>query len=499
MFHTNGDGILETPSVQPTATNEAPITQPPPPKTNVVQEVHTALPARNDDLDDRKTPLRCFGANEASALPHAAAGTGDGETESPPPKAPTQAQMVEIRSVVSSTAAAAHVDPSTIATAVVVPSAAREAGPGPVVQGRVLYTSAEPRAVNDLPITRGRVMLGVHESVPPAAVVQPAAVAVTSGGIGSGAQQLSDLQQHLLQMREQTKGQSLMARYVLQNAARDEAHSSSFSATATTADTHHPRGIMKLVQSVPRLRFRSQQVHRRKITLLGYQEVGKTSLRKCFESEPFFFKDLPDVRTTTGVEVQEKSMTIDSETVHLILSDFAGQESYHSHTYFLTERSIFLLVWKLSAVEQDFQSSGINAREEKRLQRWIAEVFAKYPHARIVLVATHLDELRVQGQRSVEMILNKVEGKLRSYIDDLIAASNATAAPTPGTPALTSSSTTVGGASSPQRSRRYCTWRRCVTRAGSLSATSLFRARHVLSSPLETRCDTSLARRLAVC
>ncbi|CAJ1011467.1 Ras of Complex, Roc, domain of DAPkinase/Ras family/Gtr1 [Leishmania naiffi] len=252
-------------------------------------------------------------------------------------------------------------------------------------------------------------------------------------------------------MREQSKGQSLMARYVLQNAARDEAHNSSFSATATTADTHHPRGIMKLVQSVPRLRFRSQQVHRRKITLLGYQEVGKTSLRKCFESEPFFFKDLPDVRTTTGVEVQEKSMTIDNDTVHLILSDFAGQESYHSHTYFLTERSIFLLVWKLSAVEQDFQSSGINVREEERLQRWIAEVFAKYPHARIVLVATHLDELRVQGQRSVEMILNKVEGKLRSYIDDLIAASNATAAPTPGTPALTSSSTTVGGASSPSK------------------------------------------------
>lgn len=297
------------------------------------------------------------------------------------------------------------------------------------MQGRVLRTSAEPRAANDLPITRGR---DVAE-VPVAGSSRPAAT-VPAANAGAGGQPLSDVQEHLRRMREETKGRSLVTRYVLQNAVRDEAAGPAGAApmSSSASSSMHPRDLVRMVQGVPRLRFRNQQVFRRKLILLGYQEVGKTSLRKCFESEPFFFKNLPEVRTTTGVEVQEKSMSVEGDSIDVILSDFAGQESYHSHTFFLTERSIFLLVWKLSAVEQDFQSSGINAREEERLQRWIAEVFAKYPHARIVLVATHLDELRVQGQRSVEMILSKVEGRLRAYVEDLIAASATTAAPAPG-------------------------------------------------------------------
>lgn len=109
-----------------------------------------------------------------------------------------------------------------------------------------------------------------------------------------------------------------------------------------------------------------------KVILLGHQEVGKTSLRKCFESEPYFFKRLPDVKTTSGVEVAKQHYYIKKDAVDLTVADFAGQESYHSHTYFLTSRALFVLVWKISAVEQDFQSSGINESEEERLCTWIA-------------------------------------------------------------------------------------------------------------------------------
>ncbi|KAG5470720.1 hypothetical protein LSCM1_01966 [Leishmania martiniquensis] len=441
MFHTSVDSAVGPTSVHPATTSEAEITQPPPPRANVAQEADTVSLNRDDDVDGRQAPPRHFSPEKVGMPPHVTVGAESDEAESPSPKAPTRTQIVEARPAASSTATETHADPLKIVTAVAVPAGTVPAGSPAAescagVQGKVVRTFAEPRAVNDLPVTRGRVGSDVREPA------RPAATAACSGATemnANGAQQPSYLQESLRQMREQTKSRSLMSRYVLQNAIQDEARNLSSSATAATASPLHPRGIMKLVQGVPsRSSCRNQQVYRRKIILLGYQEVGKTSLRKCFESEPFFFKSLPEVRATTGVEVQEKTMTIDGDPVHVIFSDFAGQESYHSHTYFLTERSIFVLVWKLSAVEQDFQSSGINAREEERLQRWIAEVFAKYPRARIVLVATHLDELRVQGQRSVEMILNKVEGRLRSFIDDLIAASNMTATPTP-----TSSSATA--------------------------------------------------------
>ncbi|KAG5495624.1 hypothetical protein GH5_03289 [Leishmania sp. Ghana 2012 LV757] len=441
MFHTSDNSALASSSMQSTVTSEAVTAQPPPPRANVAPEAHTGSPNRGDDVGGRQSPLRRFSSEKAGVPPHVAAGAESVEAESPSPKAPTRAHILESEPAVLSNVTEMHVDPSTVITAVAasVVTVPTVAGAEREVQGKVIRTFAEPRAVNDLPITRGRVVPDVLRFAPPnAAAARSTTTVETNSGTGSGGQRLSDVQEYLRQMREQTKDRSLMARYVLRNAVRDEAHSLSSSTTAVAATSPHPRGIMRLVQGVPaRARFRNQQVYRRKLILLGYQEVGKTSLRKCFESEPFFFKNLPEVRTTTGVEVQEKSMTIDGDPVHVILSDFAGQESYHSHTYFLTERSIFVLVWKLSAVEQDFQSSGINVREEERLQRWIAEVFAKYPRARIVLVATHLDELRVQGQRSVEMILNKVEGRLRSFIDDLIAASNMTAAPTPASSSVT--------------------------------------------------------------
>ncbi|EPY18886.1 hypothetical protein STCU_09723 [Strigomonas culicis] len=122
-------------------------------------------------------------------------------------------------------------------------------------------------------------------------------------------------------------------------------------------------------------------------------------------------------------------MHVDGDALDLIISDFAGQESYHSHTCFLTRRSIFALVWKISAVEQDFHGTGISANEEERLYKWIAEVYAKFPTARIVLVATHLDELRVQAQHSVEAILTKVEKKLRSFMDRITPEAQTRQAP----------------------------------------------------------------------
>jgi GTPase SAR1 family protein len=163
-------------------------------------------------------------------------------------------------------------------------------------------------------------------------------------------------------------------------------------------------------------RLPPQLMFRHKIVLLGHQEVGKTSLRKCFQTDPMFFKKLPDVQSTTGIEAQSKAVKIGDETIELTIQDFAGQESYHSHTLFVTNRTVFVLVWKASAVEQDHLSKGIEQREEDRMCQWIAEVYAKNPTAKIAIVATHLDELRDASQPAVEAILKKVGNIVSNYI-----------------------------------------------------------------------------------
>ncbi|ORC87399.1 pleckstrin domain-containing protein [Trypanosoma theileri] len=242
------------------------------------------------------------------------------------------------------------------------------------------------------------------------------------GKSSTDASNLRDVDQQLQGLGKMGYG-SVLTRYLTMGSVVDS-HSLGNSTTSVLLDDKHqhvdPHLRDSLLQAAKhmysRQRYPNKQIFRRKLVLLGHQEVGKTSLRKCFESEPYFFKRLPDVKTTTGVEVRIQSVRVGNDHVQLVFSDFAGQEAYHSNSLFLTDRSIFLLVWKISAVEQDFQSSGISASEEQRLYKWIAEVYAKYPRAKVALVATHLDELRVQGQRSVERILSKVEDKIMGFM-----------------------------------------------------------------------------------
>ncbi|ESL07941.1 hypothetical protein TRSC58_04365 [Trypanosoma rangeli SC58] len=234
---------------------------------------------------------------------------------------------------------------------------------------------------------------------------------------------LQGVQEKLLWLNV-TGRDDLLSRYLINDSvnATHDSHGVPH-ARCLGAKPHHvdPEWQDSMLQGVHQIeaaegRLTNRQIFRRKLVLLGYQEVGKTSLRKCLESEPLLLKRLPEVRTTTGVEVCCKNIRVGEDWVQLVISDFAGQESYHSHTLFLTERSIFLLVWKISSVEQDFQGSGICVNEEECLYKWIVEVYAKFPRAKIALVATHLDELRVRGQRSVERILSKVEEKVTSFM-----------------------------------------------------------------------------------
>ena len=130
-----------------------------------------------------------------------------------------------------------------------------------------------------------------------------------------------------------------------------------------------------------------------KLMMVGEGGVGKTSLLKMLQGVPFDRNE----PTTHGLAVSPLSLRVDPaareshgdghtivpETIMTLKTwDFGGQQIYHAtHQFFLTDRSLFLLLW--------------NARlgwEQGRLYYWLDLIQARAPSAPVVLVATHCDE-----------------------------------------------------------------------------------------------------------
>lgn len=118
-----------------------------------------------------------------------------------------------------------------------------------------------------------------------------------------------------------------------------------------------------------------------KLLLVGEGGVGKTSLLRALLKEPFNLNE----STTHGIAI--RSITCahpfeDGVRMQLNAWDFGGQEIYHAtHQFFLTNRSIFMLVW--------------NARlgfEQGKLYYWLDTIQALAPESPVLIVATHIDE-----------------------------------------------------------------------------------------------------------
>jgi hypothetical protein len=109
--------------------------------------------------------------------------------------------------------------------------------------------------------------------------------------------------------------------------------------------------------------------------------VGKTSLAKQLLGETFD----PDERQTHGVRVRSLSLPHPGRqdvTMELDVWDFGGQLEYRAtQRFYLTDRSLFLLVWNSRARAAD-----------GKVTAWLDAIAARAPDAPILLVATHGDE-----------------------------------------------------------------------------------------------------------
>jgi internalin A len=118
-----------------------------------------------------------------------------------------------------------------------------------------------------------------------------------------------------------------------------------------------------------------------KLLVVGEGGVGKTSILRALRNNEFDAQE----STTHGIDIGSLKLRHPTETdikMRLITWDFGGQEIYHAtHQFFLTNRSLFLLVW--------------NARlgyEQGRLYYWLDTIKARAPESPVLLVATFIDE-----------------------------------------------------------------------------------------------------------
>lgn len=118
-----------------------------------------------------------------------------------------------------------------------------------------------------------------------------------------------------------------------------------------------------------------------KLLIVGEGGVGKTSLLRSLKNQSFD----PTLTTTHGINIDSIGIIHPTnQEISMILKtwDFGGQEIYHAtHQFFLTNRSLFLLVW--------------NARhgyEQGKLFYWLDTINAAAPESPVIIVATHIDE-----------------------------------------------------------------------------------------------------------
>lgn len=113
-----------------------------------------------------------------------------------------------------------------------------------------------------------------------------------------------------------------------------------------------------------------------KMILVGQGHVGKTSLLKRLVDNKF-----SDDPSTEGIDISQWFFRWKGKDYRLNTWDFGGQEIYHAtHQFFLTRRSLYLLVWDVLAEEE---SGGI--------EYWLRTIQSLADDSPILLVVNKCD------------------------------------------------------------------------------------------------------------
>jgi internalin A len=115
-----------------------------------------------------------------------------------------------------------------------------------------------------------------------------------------------------------------------------------------------------------------------KVLLVGQGSVGKTCLINRLTHNQYN----PNEPQTDGLNITEWQITVNTKPVKLNVWDFGGQEIYHAtHQFFLTKRSLYLLV-----------SNCRTSEDENRLEYWLKLIESFGDASPVIIIGNKCDE-----------------------------------------------------------------------------------------------------------
>ncbi|KAI4458153.1 ankyrin repeat and protein kinase domain-containing protein [Holotrichia oblita] len=171
---------------------------------------------------------------------------------------------------------------------------------------------------------------------------------------------------------------------------------------------------------------------RMKLMIVGVQGIGKTSLLEQLRSEGITRRKPEhwakrmgnkniNVKTargtnmsTVGVDIgdwiYEKKIRNHSSHGPVIFRtwDFGGQKEYYAtHQYFLSKRSLYLVVWRITDGQK-----GIN-----EILQWLVNIQARAPNSPVLIVGTHYDILQERNPSVSEEYQQIIRDRFINIVD----------------------------------------------------------------------------------
>ena len=175
---------------------------------------------------------------------------------------------------------------------------------------------------------------------------------------------------------------------------------------------------------------------RMKLMVVGVQGIGKTTLLENLRAEGGSYKRSKQAEhwarrmgnksmamksgrgvsmSTVGVDIgdwtyEKKTKSQQSHgPVTFRTWDFGGQQEYYTtHQYFLSRRSLYLVLWKIVDGEK-----GIN-----EIQQWLINIQARAPNSPVIIIGTHQDAVSSQFPPSFsDYLQSKIRERFINLVD----------------------------------------------------------------------------------
>ncbi len=145
-----------------------------------------------------------------------------------------------------------------------------------------------------------------------------------------------------------------------------------------SSDILNSQDAQRIFSYLDQLRSGYRPLHEAKLLIVGEGGVGKTSLIQRLLYNRYRYYE----RITEGLNVELWKVRVDNREINLNVWDFGGQEIYHAtHQFFLTKRSLYLLVYNCRTSEED-----------NRIEYWLKLIESFGGNSPVIIVGNKKDE-----------------------------------------------------------------------------------------------------------